>query len=123
MERLSPYTRSAPIETEAVYADAKQRLGCGEVEDAPIFGMRIGDDYLDVERDWLRIGGHRFRRDEVERRALNSETLQLYNGGCVQAGLAMLVAEAHGRGAREGFRVLEERVAAYELATRPMAAR
>jgi hypothetical protein len=120
-DKLSPYSRSAPITRPEVYEDARRRLQAQisgrddharrEIEG----GLVVGSEVVRVEGEELLIGEIRFDIKDVREFALRGANLPLPGGRLLQAAMGLLVVAADAR-AREGedLELLSERIAAYE---------
>lgn len=120
-DQLAPYSREAPISRPEVYEDAKRRLR-SQLQGKPDIakrelerGLLVGADVVEVDGDFLVVGGKMFRIDEVREYALRGANLPLPGGRLLQAAMGLLVVAAEER-AREGedLEALSGRIAEYE---------
>lgn len=119
-DRLSQYTRSAPITRPEVYQDARRRMqaqaaGNHDVANADTEALRVGDELVSVEDGFLNVGSVSFRVPEVREYALRGANLPLPGGRLLQAAMGLLVVAAAER-ARNGedLHALSKRISAYE---------
>jgi hypothetical protein len=120
-DKLSPYTRSAPITRPEVYQDARRRLQAQaagknlDVARDAEKGLTVGDEAVRVSDGFLRVGSVSFRVEEVREYALRGANLPLPGGRLLQAAMGLLVVAADER-ARigEDLEALASRIAAYE---------
>lgn len=121
-DRLSPFTREAPITRPDVYEDARRRLeaeaqGSRDAQLAHELkrGLSVGDDVVRVHEGYLKVGGVAFRIDEVRDYAVRGANLPLPGGRLLQAAMGLLVVAAEQRArAGEDVQALSERLARYE---------
>jgi hypothetical protein len=111
-ERLSIYTRSAPITTPRAYEQHKRRLAAAtDPTSTPEPCLWFGVEAVQLRGDLLCVGDVAFRAAEVEAYGIAGALLPL-PGGMLQAGLAVLAMEATFRVENAGL--LAQRIAEYE---------
>ncbi|WP_428267465.1 hypothetical protein [Haliangium sp.] len=129
VDRLSPYTRDAPITRPEVYEDARRRLieqshgrsersVWRELED----GLVVGADVVQVRGEGadkrLCVGEAEFALDDVRESALRGANLSLPGNRSLQAALGLLVVAAEERArAGEDLDELARRIKEYEAWT------
>jgi len=119
-ERLSPYTREAPITGVAVYEDARRRLQSlmqgKPARDAYLGeGLAVGTEQVVFQGGRLEVGSVSFTIDEVREHAVRGANLPLAHGQLLQAAMGLLVVAARERAEQgENPETLAARIAEYE---------
>ncbi len=117
-DRLSGYTRTAPITRADVYEDACRRLrrdDRGDAQQPLVPSLFVGSDFVEVSGSCLRVGQVRFPISQVQDYAIRGANLPLPGGQRLQAAMGLLVVAAQQRLADgEDMDALTERIAAYE---------
>lgn len=124
-DKLSPYTRTAPITRPEVYEDAKRRLFVqsqgrkdSSLERELKQGLLVGSDVVYVKNRFLQVGGVAFSIDDVREYALRGANLPLPGGRLLQAAVGLLVVAAEERARKgENLEELSRRVSEYEAWT------
>jgi hypothetical protein len=123
-DKLTPYSRSAPISRPEVYQDAKRRLReqtaghSDSSERESQLGLKVGDEKVLVSGEFLKVGHISFRIDEVRDYALRGANLPLPGGRLLQAAMGLLVVAAAERAkSGEDLQALSKRISAYEAWT------